>query len=75
VDELNMRYVGIDPKNELYRFEPVNFRGHDFYEGASGAPIADPTGLIVSMLVGGDKDGRFLWGVPLATHATKLLAQ
>jgi hypothetical protein len=72
--ELNLRYLGIDPKNHLYRFEPVTFQGHEYYQGASGAPIADPTGLIVSMLVGGNKKGTVLWGVPLATHAKKLMA-
>ena len=72
--ELNMRYAGMHQTNGLYCFEPVTFRWHAFYKGASGAPIADPTGLIVSMLVVGDQEQKFLWGIPLATHATKLVA-
>jgi hypothetical protein len=73
--ELNLRYVGIHPSNGLYQFEPARpFRGHEYYKGASGAPIADPTGLIVSMLVGGHKEENCLWGIPLAAHAMKLMA-
>ena len=73
--EFAMRFVGIHPKNKLYLFEPAReFQGHEYYEGASGAPIADPNGLIISMLVGGDRDEKYLWGVPLAKHAKKLTA-
>ncbi len=74
-NELNMRYVGIEPSNGLYRFEPVKFQGDAVYRGASGAPIADPEGLIVSMLVGGNPERTQLWGVPLADHAGKLTAK
>ena len=73
--ELNLHYIGINPSNGLYQFELARpFQGHEYYRGASGAPIADPTGLIVSMLVGGNENEQYLWGVPLANHAKKLLA-
>jgi hypothetical protein len=72
--ELNMRYLGIDPHNHLHRFEPVKFQGDAYYQGASGAPIADPTGLVVSMLVGGSDSQKCLWGLPLAEHAVTLMA-
>ena len=29
------------------------FQGHEFYQGASGAPLADPEGAITSILIGG----------------------
>lgn len=74
--ELNMRYVGRDAKNGLYCFEPPTFQGDEYYEGASGAPIAGPYPYeIVSMLVGGNPERTLLWGVPLADHAAKLTAK
>ncbi len=33
---------------------------HEFYEGASGSPIADPTGKICSILIGGTEPLEFL---------------
>lgn len=71
--ELNLRYVGVEPTNGLYVFEPARkFQGDEYYEGASGSPIADPKGKIVSMLVGGNKAEQHLWGVPLAKHANSM---
>jgi hypothetical protein len=73
--ELNMRYIGTDAYTGLYKFELARkHQGHGYYRGASGAPIADPEGLIVSMLVCGDEDDDFLYGVPLKKHASVLLA-
>jgi hypothetical protein len=35
-------------------FKPSRgFQGHEYYQGASGSPIADPEGAITSILVGG----------------------
>ena len=31
------------------------FQGHEYYEGASGSPIADQEGAITSILIGGDE--------------------
>lgn len=71
--ELNLRYRGIEQSNGLYIFEPARqFQGKEYYEGASGSPIADPEGKIVSMLVGGDGIAGYLWGVPIAKYATVL---
>jgi hypothetical protein len=74
--EVYMNYAGVDPDADLYRFELSRpHQGHEYYRGASGAPITDPQGRIVSMLICGDKkEGQVLYGVPLAAHAAKLLA-
>jgi hypothetical protein len=74
--ELNMCYVDTDADTGLYKFELARkHQGHGYYRGASGAPIAEPEGVIVSMLVCGDEDDDFLYGVPLKTHARVLLAR
>ncbi len=31
-----------------------DFQGHEYYQGASGSPIANPEGAITSILIGGD---------------------
>jgi hypothetical protein len=47
-------------------FKPVGgHQGHEFYRGASGAPIANGEGVIVSMLIGGDDLGDEIYGQPL----------
>lgn len=71
-----MKYAGIDPTDGLHRFETARpFQGADHYAGASGAPIAGPDGVFVSMLVGGHKKEQILYGIPLASHAATLLAK
>ncbi|HWA27432.1 MAG TPA: hypothetical protein VG734_17385 [Lacunisphaera sp.] len=40
-------------------------QGHDFYRGASGAPIMNETGHLVSMLIGGDEKVHEIYGQPL----------
>lgn len=75
--ELNMRYLETDTETGLYRFELARqHQGHDYYHGASGAPISGIDGRIVSMLVGGDKDAaeKCLYGIPLRSYASRLLA-
>ncbi len=37
-------------------FKPAEFKGDDYYKGASGSPIADPEGQITSILIGGTDD-------------------
>jgi len=73
--ELNMRYIETDVDTGLYKFELARkHQGHGYYRGASGAPIADPEGRIISMLVCGDEGDDLLYGVPLRKHAPLLLA-
>lgn len=44
-------------------------KGHDYYRGASGAPIANDEGIIVAVLVGGDTSTNELLGAPLHRYA------
>ena len=42
-------------------FKPArNFQGHEYYQGASGSPIADPEGAITSILIGGCQETGLL---------------
>lgn len=46
-------------------FEPVGGHwGHEFYRGASGAPIVNEEGKVVSVLVGGDSIANEIYGQP-----------
>lgn len=57
----------------LYEFSLARtHRGHDYYQGASGAPIADEEGRIVALVVGGDYVADILWGVPLSRYSQLL---
>lgn len=65
--EIGLKFLGFDEQHRLYRFQvDGRHKGDKYYSGASGAPIADSSGLIVSMLVGGSKKENLLWGLPLA---------
>jgi hypothetical protein len=37
-----------------------DFQGHEYYQGASGSPIADPEGAITSILIGGCQETGLL---------------
>jgi hypothetical protein len=65
--ELWMEFEGRDHRNGYYRFKLARkHQGHDYYEGCSGAPIADNHGRIVALLVGSpDPAEGILWGIPL----------
>jgi hypothetical protein len=64
--EAGMTYQGIDPTNGLYRFLlPGKHKGHRHYKGASGAPIADASGQIVSLVLRGDPGANTIFGLPL----------
>ena len=42
-------------------FKPArNFQGHEYYQGASGSPIANPEGAITSILIGGCQETGLL---------------
>lgn len=71
--EVGMQFRGARPGSGLYEFELAQpHKGHPYYEGASGAPIADETGQIVSLLLAGEPDQNLLLGVPLAQYAPVL---
>jgi hypothetical protein len=71
--EVGMTFLGTNSDSGLYEFELDRLhQGHSYYEGASGAPIADETGQIVSMLLAGDRNRNILLGAPLARYASIL---
>jgi hypothetical protein len=71
--EVGMEFRGARPDSGVYEFELVrSHQGHSYYEGASGAPIADETGQIVSLLLAGEPNQNLLLGVPLAEYASVL---
>lgn len=65
--ETHMRFCGTRPSDGLYELALASARQpEDYYRGASGAPIADETGQIVSLVLDVDRDRNRLIGVPLA---------
>jgi hypothetical protein len=67
--EIGMEYQGTDECG-LHEFALARpHQGDDYYYGASGAPIADETGRVVSILVSGLKDDNVLFGFPLSRIA------
>jgi hypothetical protein len=67
--EVEMTYEGVS-QTGLHEFRLAGpHKGHDYYEGASGAPIADETGQIVSILVSGVEEENIVYGFPIHTVA------
>jgi hypothetical protein len=67
--EIEMEYRGMD-EHGLHEFALARpHQGDDYYCGASGAPIADETGRIVSILVSGLQAENVLFGFPLSRIA------
>jgi len=67
--ETEMEYRGKDEKTGLYKFHLARpHQGHKYYKGASGAPIADPTGKIVSMVCRGSKKTNEIFGIALPEY-------
>ena len=59
--EYEMEYKGIR-EDGLYIFSIPKHKGHDYYYGASGSPIVDPTGKILAVLVKGCESKNELYG-------------
>lgn len=80
VYETGMQYDGtqrvslsgeVKDTQEVHRFKlDGGHKGHEYYRGASGSPIADPEGKIVSVLVGGSEEDDILYGFPIQTMCT-----
>lgn len=67
--ELQMTYKGRTSDGKLYRFALAgDHKGDEYYKGASGSPIADPTGKIVSMLLDGNPSANLLYGLPMRDY-------
>jgi hypothetical protein len=68
--EFGMKFTGEVEDTGLYRFALARrHMGHAYYRGASGAPIANQNGEVVSMLLGGDVRTNEVYGLPLSKYA------
>jgi hypothetical protein len=67
--ELYMKFDGTPQDGEFAGFDRFllarDHQGHDYYHGASGAPIADEQSWIVSLGAGGDCTAGVIFGCPL----------
>ena len=75
--EIGMEYQGRIENSKFYKFKLSRVhQGHDYYRGASGSPILDPTGKIVSILLGPVEGEDALYGLALKDfHQCILLGQ
>ncbi len=70
--ETCMAYTGSNPDGR-YVFKLARaHQGHEYYRGASGAPIVSPEGVIVSMVLGGCEKKNEIYGLPLAKYTPLL---
>jgi hypothetical protein len=68
--EVGMTFNGMDRATGLYEFKLAGkHKGHDAYYGASGAPIAEPDGKIVSIVLEGNVERDVILGLPLASFS------
>lgn len=68
--EVGMEYTGDHSRDAAYVFKLARpHKGHDYYKGASGAPIADSTGKIISVVLSGDPRENSIFGAKLADYA------
>jgi hypothetical protein len=63
--EYEMEYKGIRSGDGLYVFSVPKHKGHDYYSGASGSPIIEPSGKIVAVFVQGCESKNELYGYPM----------
>lgn len=63
--EYKMEYKGIRSGDGLYVFSVPKHKGHDYYSGASGSPIIEPSGKIVAVFVQGFESKNELYGYPM----------
>jgi len=74
--EVGMEFLG-STASGMYRFRlEGKHKGHAFYRGASGAPIADAEGAIVALLANGDEaDSDIVQGAPFADAMAVVLGR
>jgi hypothetical protein len=61
--EVEMEYKGVRGDG-LYVFSIPKHKGHEYYRGASGAPIVEPSGKVVAILIKGCEAKNELYGYP-----------
>ena len=62
--EYAMEYKGTR-HDGLYVYSVPQHKGHDYYRGASGSPIIEPSGKVMAILVRGCEKKNELYGYPL----------
>ena len=68
--ECCMQFAGRDRATNLYTFRLAReHQGHGYYRGASGSPIADSTGKIVSIVTGGNEAENVIYGAALSAYS------
>jgi hypothetical protein len=72
IGETDMVFDGVEADSGLHRFIVRGQHRGDDYKGASGAPIMNEAGLVVSIVKGGDQDERVIWGFPLTDFVAAL---
>jgi hypothetical protein len=70
--EFGMRFDGRHSDGRYVFKLAKKHQGDDYYFGSSGAPIADRSGAIVSLVSGGSEEADVIYGVPLAELVAKL---
>jgi hypothetical protein len=63
--EYEMEFKGVRSEDGLYIFSIPKHKGHDYYSGASGSPIIEPSGRILAVLVKGCESKNELYGYPM----------
>ena len=61
--EVEMEYKGVR-EDGLYVFSIPKHKGHEYYQGASGSPIIEPSGKVLAILVQGCVTKNELHGYP-----------
>ena len=59
----------------VFKIHNKEHPGHEFYKGCSGAPIIDEDGNLVSIVVKGDKEKNFIYGINLAKYRLAIDAE
>jgi len=67
-----MTFDGLEQDSGLHRFIVRGEHRGDEYRGASGAPIINEAGMVVSIVKGGDKGKRLIRGFPLTDFVEAL---
>ena len=60
-------------EDDYHVFElPMSHPGHEFFKGASGAPVIDDLGQVVALVCAGCIDTDEIWAISLARFRTVL---
>ncbi len=60
--EPDLKYVGDEDDLRIFKLNHAH-PGHEYYHGCSGAAIIDKNGRLVGVVVGGDEENHYIFGV------------